>query len=126
VRRALALCAALVASPAVATEIIVPSGQLIVPYEVLAEAHGAETWLILRYLAPEIADDITYELAEPDLDHLCATEGVRQVELHGAPVDQILVPLLDQPHERGVAAPDVTQYIGAYRLIDGACIWEPF
>ncbi|MGV6811653.1 MAG: DUF6497 family protein [Brevirhabdus sp.] len=125
-RRALALCAALVAAPAVATEIIVPSGQLIVPFEVLAEAHGTETWLILRYLAPEIADGMTYDVVEPDLDHLCATEGPRQAELYAAPVDQIIVTLLDQPLERGQSNPDVIQYFGAYRLIDGACIWEPF
>jgi len=125
-RPVLSLCAALAATPALATEIIVPSGQMIAPFEVLAEAHGSETWLILRYLAPSIADEIGYDAAGEDMDHLCATEGLRQVVLYASPVDQIVVTLMDQPLERGTTNPGVVQYFGAYRLIDGACILEPF
>jgi len=126
VRRALGLIGAFLAAPAVAGEIIVPSGQLIVPFEVLSEDHGVETWLILRYLAPSIGDDVPYAVAASDIDHLCATEGVEQADLHGAPVDQIVITLMAKPLERGLADPDITQFFGAFRLVEETCILEPF
>ncbi len=110
----------------------VPTGQVMLPYEALWEDHlsegiDGETWLILRFLAPEIARDggrVNYEMAAEDLDFLCRTIGIPLVDLTGGGVDQIIVTLSDKPVARGVRDPDATQYMNAYRLVQGQCEWN--
>lgn len=128
-RRAARLCALywIVWAPAcVANEIDLPSGQSVTLHDTIDEQHGGETWLILRYVAPEIGTGLKQAAAAADLDHLCATEGLEQARGRANPVDQIVITLMEEPVPRGVAAPDTIQYFGGYRLNSGACIWEPF
>jgi len=112
--------------------IAVPSGQLVIPYEALWEDHAEagmpqETWLVLRFLAPDIARDkgkIRFADAAPDLDSLCKDVGLPLAALTGGGVDQILVVLLDQPLARGAHNPAVTKFMSAYRIKTGRCEWE--
>lgn len=110
----------------------VPSGQVVLPYEMLWEDHlseGAEgeTWLVLRFLAPQIAQktgDVSFEMAVLDLDELCASIGLPLVSITAGGVDQIIVTLLDQPLPRGESDQNVTKFMSAYRVDGEACIWE--
>jgi len=119
-------------SASAAKLLAVPSGQVLVPYEALWEdrlhnGETAETWLILRFLAPDIARKggrITFDDAEADLGFLCETVGIPLARSTGGGVDQIVVTLLDRPLPRGERNPDVTQFGNAYRIVDNACQWE--
>ena len=42
----------------------------------------------------------------------------------GPQVQQIIISLSDRAVVFGATEPDVTQFFEAYRLEDGACIWE--
>ena len=123
--------AGLAALPVMAAEPMkVPSGQILLPYEFLWEDHldeGAkgEAWMILRFLAPGIAKaggTVKFEEAEKDIEFICATVGLPLAVSTGA-VDQIIVNLMDQPLPRGESDSEVTQYMGAYRVVDGKCEW---
>jgi len=123
----------LLAFPAIAQTLMkVPTGQALVPYEALWEDHltegvTGETWLILRFLAPEIARDggrISYDMASEDLDFLCNTVGFPLSEMTGGGVDQIIVTLIDKPVPRGQRDPDATKFMNAYRLVKGHCEWN--
>jgi len=121
-----------VAREVVAGTIAVPSGQMVVPYEALWEDHAKadqapETWLVLRFLAPEIArakGKIAFQAAAPDIDFLCKKVGLPLASLTGGGVDQVLVVLLDQPLPRGARNPAVTKFMSAYRVNTGVCEWE--
>ncbi len=112
--------------------LIAPSGLHLWAYEALWEDHlgeGAkgETWLVLRFLAPEIARDLgkfKYGDVNGDIDHVCESVGLPLVASTGGGVDQIIVNFLDQPLPRGQSNPAVTQFMGAYRVTEGVCVWE--
>ncbi len=133
-RVAAAFVVMLAAAPVVAQDglMTVPSGQTILPYEALWEDHmnegaSGETWLILRFLAPGISKhggDISFEVAAGDLDFICAEIGQKLADMTGGGVDQIIVNLLDKPLARGQRDPEVTQFMNAYRIGEGVCLWE--
>ena len=123
---------ALWAPMAAADGMKLPSGLTAWPFEFLWEDHPeagdkGEVWLVLRFIAPEIARNggrFGFDDVAPDIDHICETLGLPLVVQTGAGIDQILVTILDQALARGVRNPDVTQYMSAYRVEEGACIWE--
>ena len=101
------------------------------PYEVLWEAQDVsgttEIWMILRFIAPEIAREggsVAYEVAVEDLDHICTEIGLPLVATFGFAVDQVVVTLMDFPVARGQAAPEITQYRAAYAIADETCLWQ--
>lgn len=110
----------------------VPSGQYLLPYEALWEDHTnegkvGETWLVLRFLAPDIMRDggkISFAAALPDMAYLCKKVGLALVAATGGGVDQIIVTLLDQPAVRGMRNKNVTKFMNAFRVVDGTCKWE--
>jgi len=110
----------------------VPSGQDIWPYEYLWEDHtgaegGRETWLVLRFLTPGIAQSggtVDFDKAAPDLDYLCREIGLPVVQMSGGGVDLVLVNLMDKPVPRGLRDSSATQFMSSYRLEEGACKWE--
>jgi len=126
----------------------VPSGQTVTLHEVLLERRGDTHQVVLRYVAPAIARasrTVDFDLAEPDMDALCATSGLaaaanaaataattaagvsREGDASGPDaVNRILVTLMDRPVERGVADPSVSQFNNLYRPENGRCIWEAF
>jgi uncharacterized protein DUF6497 len=120
----------LMALPAhAAQKLAVPSGQLVLPYEALWEdqPENGEVWLVLRFLAPDIAKakgKYSYNDTTPDIDFLCENIGLPLVEMTGGGVDQIIVTLLDAPLARGARDKKVTRYMNAYRVDQGICEWE--
>jgi len=107
----------------------VPSGQPVTRLDILFEDHpeAGENWLVLRFLAPQIArdlDQIDYVRAAPDMDFLCHEIGLPVAAEFTGQIDLILVALLDRKLSRGTADAAATQFMSSYRLVDGACIWE--
>jgi hypothetical protein len=117
---------ALLLAGAALAETALPSGLEVTRHDALVETQpGGETWLVLRYLAPAIAGGaVGYDSVAPELDLLCATEGLAEAAAAGEAVDQVLIVLMDRPVSRGVPDPEATQYLGAYRIDGGACRWE--
>lgn len=131
---ALAALPCLAGAPAASAEetgIKVPSGQKITPVEILWEKHfvGQEeqTWVILRFLAPEIAKDggsVDFEQAAEDMEHICESIGLPLAKMFGPGIDQVMVTLMERQVERGERAMGVTQYMSAYEVRQGACQWR--
>lgn len=107
----------------------VPSGQSVSLHEVLIDKVSSENWLRFRFLAPQIArngGDITYVEAEGDFPHLCETVARPYMTEFDLSADVIVVALMDRPVPFGQADTAATQFIEAFRVRDGACIWEDF
>jgi Family of unknown function (DUF6497) len=106
-----------------------PSGLEVELVETLSEtqAYSQEVWLIVRVLAPGIADqDISVEARAADTDALCAEWGVPAATDAAQAPDQIVIQMMSETVERGLAAPGVTQVFAGYRFESGICIWEDF
>lgn len=117
----------LVASPAVAQQIAVPSGQAVEFVEVLADDSGDT--IRFRFLAPAIARDggsVGNLVALADMEALCRDVAVPWLAQQGESVAQIVISLADQPVTFGVSTPQATQFFETYRHENGRCIWEEF
>ena len=115
----------LAATPALAID--VPSGQPVELQEVLVDQMAEEAWLRFRFVAPQIAREagtVPYDVAEPDMMHLCNALAIPYMAEYALAGDVIVVSLADRPTEFGVADPEATQFFEAYRVQDGICIWE--
>lgn len=141
IRSGLALCAALVlgaavgparAAQSVGVPVDVPSGQPVSLVEVLLDDAPGALWARFRFLAPRIGppegegDAVPYELAGPDMDHLCAAVALPYLAHHGIEPVRIVISLADRPIEFGASDPDATQFFETYRPENGACIWEEY
>jgi hypothetical protein len=105
-----------------------PSGLQATPFDILVEDQpSGESWLVVRYLAPTLADGtITYEDVVDDLGVLCESDGLVAAAQSEREIAQIVVILMDRPVVRGAPAPEAIQYIGAYLPIQGECAWNDF
>ena len=115
------------ALPGDATLIAVPSGQAVTLQEVVWNAPGPEgLTLRFRFVAPGIAPGggINFDAATADMQALCEGYARPRVTDFGPQVQQIIISLSDRAVVFGATEPDVTQFFEAYRLEDGACIWE--
>ena len=106
----------------------VPSGQVISLQELLLDVKpdGVLTYARFRFVTPEIGATRTYADVESDFAFLCTEYALPIVKEGTAKVDQIVISFASQPVEFGVADPDTTQFFEAFRVEDGACIWEEF
>jgi len=92
-----------------------------------AAAGEKEQWLVIRYLAPEIARDggsKGYEEAVAAMDALCEGPGLATVRAYESPVQQIVVTLMDRIVEWGEATPEATQFIATYAVTEAGCEWQ--
>ena len=107
----------------------VPSGQPVTLIDtVLNEPGPAGNTMRFRFLAPEIAPDasITFDTAVIDIAALCESYALpRAAEATPVP-DQVIISLADRVVPFGQTDPEATQYFEAYRIEDGACVWEMF
>ncbi len=105
----------------------VPSGQPIELFEVLVDQVGAEAWLRFRFIATEVArgaQALEFDAVQADFEALCHAVALPYLEEFALTADVIVISLLDRPVAFGVADPDATQLIEAFRLRDGQCVWE--
>lgn len=106
----------------------VPSGQPVTLQDIFWE-EGDELVLRVRFLAPEIARDgggVDYDTAAKDMLHLCQTFILPQLAESDDVPDHVILSLSDIEVPFGEADPEATQFFEAYRIQDGACIWEIF
>jgi hypothetical protein len=120
----------LLAGPAQAAEIAVPSGQPVRFVELVREAPGVaeDTWRF-RFVAPQIARDsgaVDADTALADIEALCSGYILPALEKFDTAPGQVIVSLADRETEFGKPAPEATQYFEAFRIEAGACIWEGF
>ncbi len=126
--RALILLISLgIAGPAVASRILVPSGNEVALQEVLwQEGEEVDTlWARFRFVAPGLAG-MAYEHVLSDLDALCLQVAVPEVERDGRAPDLVIVSLADRESEFGDFDPELEQMFEAYRVEDGLCFSEDF
>jgi len=126
----LALFLLALATPARAEEVPVPSGQVVTFQDVIWNSPGPGGLAVrFRFVAPAIAPDtgtVDFATASDDMLHLCQVYALPRVADSGPVPDQVIISLSSAPVAFGEAAPDVTQFFEAYRVQDGACIWEVF
>ncbi|MFN0114109.1 MAG: DUF6497 family protein [Paracoccaceae bacterium] len=110
--------------------IALPSGQRVSWIDTVNDAAGPEGLTArFRFLAPGIAREsgtVTAEEAHADMQVLCDAYALPRVSNIGPQPRQIVISLADRKTEFGVPDPEATQYFEAYRIEDGACIWELF
>ena len=115
------LLALLLAAPALAQEAPeVPSGQPVTLYEVLLE-DGRQRW---RFLAEEVRG-LEVDAVLADMQALCDGYILPTVQ-DDRRGDEIVVNLMDRVVAFGDSDPDARQHFEAYRIENGACIWEVF
>lgn len=110
--------------------IAVPSGQHVVLQDVVRDAPGPDgITLRFRFIAPAIAHQggtVDVDQAMADMAYLCEHYALsRSTGVVPAPA-QIVISLSDIAVPFGESVPDATQYFEAYRIENGACIWEAF
>ncbi|WP_298843347.1 DUF6497 family protein [uncultured Roseobacter sp.] len=118
--------------PAIADSVLriagdLPSGQAVELFEVLIDQVGDDAWLRFRFLAPAIAragGTVTFAQAEADFEHLCTNVALPYMAEHRLTADVVSVAMLDQPAPFGATDDSVTQYVDAFRVSSGTCIWE--
>lgn len=118
------------AVPADLPVVEVPSGQTVYFAEVIqTEPSAAGLVYRFRFIAPEIAREggsVTPEAAQADMQALCDSFAIRHLPTMGPAPGQVIISLADRATVFGEPAPEATQYFEAYRIEDGACIWELF
>jgi hypothetical protein len=116
------------AEPMLAEDAVpVPSGQAVTFLDAILNEAGPEGQTArFRFVAPAIAQEVDFDTAVADMQHLCEKFALPRVLGTGPLPQQIVISLSAAPVVFGEPAPDVTQFFEAYSLEDGACIWEVF
>ncbi len=113
--------------PAHAYDLSVPSGQIVALGEQLVVPPD-DRILYLGFTAPSIGGDyaVSFERALRDMDVLCETIAVPEAGKligQGVRIDEVVVRFMEQLIPYGEVAPDVAQYLNAYDISGGTCVW---
>ena len=110
--------------------ILLPSGQQVVLQDVVRDAPGPDGLTYrFRFIAPAIAREggtVDVDPAMTDMAHLCETYALPRLAGGGPMPAQVVISLSDLALPFGEASAEATQYFEAYRIENGACIWEVF
>ena len=116
--------------PGDGTAIELPSGQSVTLVETIWNTPGPQGLATrFRFLAPEINPEtgsVDFLAAADDIAWLCQNFALSRVTDEGPIPSQIIISLEDRPVPFGEADPDAVQYFEAFRVENGACIWEVF
>ncbi|ETA52900.2 hypothetical protein P279_06165 [Rhodobacteraceae bacterium PD-2] len=103
--------------------VALPSG-LVVNY--LDRIDESPTWRY-RYIAPALDEDaVDFAAVAEDMEVLCATHALPQLQHDGRSPERIIVSLMSEKLDFGVMSPEVRQFFESYRVEDNLCIWEVF
>ncbi|MBL4769108.1 MAG: hypothetical protein JKY94_15590 [Rhodobacteraceae bacterium] len=119
----------MLATPTLAQQLQVPSGQPVTLSEVLIDEQPGEVWVRFRFIAPDISrrgGTVTYNVAAPDMDHLCEVLVLPYLQEFALNPARVVISLSDRDVPFGASAPDVTQFFETYRPETSRCIWEEF
>lgn len=124
----MAAALALLAAPALAETVPVPSGRAVTLQDVIWGEPGDEGLTVrFRFVAPAIGGLRGFARAEADMQHLCDAYALpRALTVTGPRPARIVISLADRPVEFGAAALEATQFIEVYSIETGACVWEPW
>jgi hypothetical protein len=106
----------------------VPSGQVVTLQDIFWE-EGDGLVLRVRFIAPQIArlgGTVDYETAAIDMQYLCETYVLPQIEAGADKPEQVILSLSDIEVPFGEADPEATQFFEAYSLQGDSCIWEAY
>lgn len=104
--------------------LVLPSGLAAYLHEVREEPGGERPLYRFRFVAPGFTGAAALETVTADLQYLCRTQAVPRVG--GSEAAKVVISLADARSEFGQYDPGVTQVFEAYRIENGACIWEMF
>lgn len=106
----------------------VPSKQALYLQESLYETRADDSRVLrLRYVMPAISQaPLAYGDLEADFPYLCAKVALAVLTENGEAVQQVIISLADRETPFGEPAPEAIQFFEAFRVEDGACIWEGF
>jgi hypothetical protein len=110
-------------------EVAAPSGLQVSLHEVIFEENpwSGETMVVVRLLAPAIAGPIENPIAlRDDMEWACRTWGLPAAATLTAAPDMVVVEMMADLVERGVAAPETRQFFEQFTLDGPSCIWELF
>ncbi|MFT5649031.1 MAG: hypothetical protein ACI93B_000123 [Yoonia sp.] len=119
--RSLTIIAVLLAGPAAAFEVTVPSGHELLLFDVIMEPPMGR----FRFLLPAIADGVPFSDLVDDFDYLCAQVAQPALAQSDVGVTEVVISVSATEVPFGTAT-DVVQYFQPYRLKDGVCIWDAF
>jgi hypothetical protein len=104
-----------------------PSGQVAAFHDVIDDAAGDPRTARVRFVAPWIAASaIGADARLADMVFLCMDYVAERLAEETPGARRIVVTLMEQPTEFGVANPEVVQFFESFRLSGGRCIWEAF
>jgi hypothetical protein len=115
---------AMLATPLAAAD--VPSGQPVTLHEVLVDAQDTTTYLRFRFIAPQIGKDVDFDVAGPDMMHLCQNVALGYMTDYALEGDKIVISFMDRITEFGVPDPDAVQYFEAFKPKNDTCMWDDF
>ena len=115
---------------AVAQQVTLPSGLQAALHDVVVDEVGSETWLRMRFIAPQLdptaQDAASFADIEADFTAICSKLGGPYAARHGLAPDKIVVSLADRAVAFGTTDPAATQYFEQFRWDGADCIWESF
>ena len=123
------LACLVVAAPAWAERIEVPSGQEVTLAEVRLDDLAGEPWVRFRFIAPGISrvnGRISHDVAAIDMEALCNGHALAYLDATGTEAARIVISMSDRALEFGASDPDATQFFETYRRENDRCIWEEF
>lgn len=107
-----------------------PSGQRVTLQDVIWGDDGPQGRTVrFRFVAPQIAPGegaVGFDAAAADMKVICETFAMSRIVAEEQAPAQVIISLSDRAVPFGEADPEATQFFEAYRLEDGACIWEMF
>lgn len=110
-------------------EVMAPSGQPVTLHELMTEQNpwSGETQLVIRLIAPELAEDRLSEASiAADMDWACTTWGIAAADQQSDAIEWVVVEMMASLAPRGSTTPDIRRLYETYRLEGDACIWELF
>jgi hypothetical protein len=116
--------------PLLAAPLTMPSGQVVVPQQIILNAPGPDGSAVrFRFLATAIARNggtVNYDQASGDMQSLCNTYVIPKLVEMDLNAANVIVSLADRMVDFAKADPEATQFFEAFRIENGVCIWEAY
>ena len=105
----------------------VPSDLTVEFHDFVYDTVGNALTYRFRFVAPQIGDDtLDFMAVNADMEFLCNDFVLHLLPEIGPPPDRIVIVLMQEPVEFGVAAPGVVQFFESFSTADNLCILEVF